>query len=65
MRIPNINTVYNADGSILRYDVSIDSQLADGSTFSANVRINPEDFDLSPLEAKIHEVLSKILNSEE
>lgn len=65
MRIPNITTVYNADGTILRYEVSIDSKLSDGSTFSANVKIHPDDFDLSPLEGKIHDVLSQILNTEE
>lgn len=65
MRIPNITTVYNADDSILRYEVTVDSQLPDGSYFSANVKILPEDFDLSPLEGKIHDVLSQILNTEE
>lgn len=64
MRIPLITTVYDTDGTILRYEVSIDTQLEDGR-ISANLRVSPEAFDLAPLEAEITRLLSNFITTEE
>lgn len=63
MRIPIITTVYNEDDTILRYDVSIDTEVG-GGRISANLRVSPDAFDLAPLEAEINKLLTNFIKQE-
>lgn len=46
LRFTNLTPVYEQDGTIIEYRVSVDNN-NDSNSISANLTINPEDLDLS------------------
>ena len=48
-RITNLMPVYEQDGSILEYRVSVDSGSADGNSVSANLVVKPKDIDITAI----------------
>ena len=48
-RITNLIPVYEQDGSILEYRVSVDNGAADGNSVSANLVVKPTDIDLTAI----------------
>ena len=48
-RITNLMPVYEQDGSILEYRVSVDNGAADGNSVSANLVVKPTDIDLTAI----------------
>ena len=48
-RITNLMPVYEQDGSIIEYRVSVDNGAADGNSVSANLVVKPTDIDLTAI----------------
>ncbi len=48
-RITNLMPVYEQDGSILEYRVSVDNGSADGNSVSANLIVKPKDIDVTAI----------------
>lgn len=48
-RITNLMPVYEQDGSILEYRVSVDNGAADGNSVSANLVVKPADIDITAI----------------
>ena len=48
-RITNLMPVYEQDGTILEYRVSIDNGSADGNSVSANLVIGADDIDITAI----------------
>ena len=48
-RITNLIPVYEQDGSILEYRVSVDNGAADGNSVSANLVVKPSDIDITAI----------------
>ena len=48
-RITNLTPVYEQDGSILEYRISVDNGVADGNSVSANPIIKPTDIDITAI----------------
>ena len=48
-RITNLMPVYEQDGSILEYRVSVDDGAADGNSVSANLVVKPSDIDITAI----------------
>ena len=48
-RITNLMPVYEQDGSILEYRVSVDNGSADGNSVNANLVLKPTDIDLTAI----------------
>ena len=46
-RITNLMPVYDQDGTVLEYRISVDNNAESGNSISANLTIKPEDLDLS------------------
>ena len=46
LRFTNLTPVYEQDGTIIEYRVSVDNN-TDNNSISANLTIKPEDLDLS------------------
>ena len=46
LRFTNLTPVYEQDGTIIEYRLSVDNN-NDSNSISANLTINPEDLDLS------------------
>ena len=48
-RITNLMPVYEKDGTILEYRISVDSGSADGNSVSANLVIGAGDIDITAI----------------
>ena len=48
-RITNLTPVYEQDGSIIEYRVSVDNGVADGNSVSANLVLKPADIDITAI----------------
>ena len=48
-RITNLMPVYEQDGTILEYRVSVDSSSTDGNSVSANLVVKPKDIDITAI----------------
>ena len=48
-RSTNLMPVYEQDGSILEYHVSVDNGAADGNSVSANLVIGADDIDITAI----------------
>ena len=48
-RITNLMPVYEQDGSILEYSVSVDNGSTDGNSVSANLVIGADDIDITAI----------------
>ena len=48
-RITNLTPVYEQDGSILEYRVSVDNGVADENSVSANLVLKPADIDITAI----------------
>ena len=64
-RITNLTPVYEKDGTILEYRISVDSGSADGNSVSANLVIKPTDIDITAIaevcKQKLRETVWQIL----
>lgn len=60
MDVTNITVVYDENNEILRYEVAVRGGNGAGATLSANVTLEPADFDITALSETISE---KIMNS--
>ena len=48
-RITNLTPIYEQDGTILEYRVSVDNGVADGNSVSANLVIGADDIDITAI----------------
>ena len=48
-RITNLTLVYEQDGTVLEYRVSVDNGSADGNSVSANLVIGADDIDITAI----------------
>ena len=48
-RITNLMPVYDQDGTVLEYRVSVDNGSADGNSVSANLVVKPADIDITAI----------------
>ena len=48
-RITNLTPVYEQDGTILEYRISVDNGTNDGSSVSANLVVKPTDIDITAI----------------
>ena len=48
-RITNLTPVYEQNGSILEYRISVDNGSADGNSVSANLVIGADDIDITAI----------------
>ena len=48
-RITNLTPIYEQDGTILEYRVSVDNGAADGNSVSANLVIGADDIDITAI----------------
>ena len=48
-RITNLMPVYEQDGTILEYRISVDNGVADGNSVIANLVVKPTDIDLTAI----------------
>ena len=48
-RITNLTPVYEQDGTILEYRISVDNGTTDGSSVSANLVIGADDIDITAI----------------
>ena len=44
-RITNLMPVYEQDGTVLEYSISVDNSSTDGNSVSANLVVKPSDID--------------------
>lgn len=49
IRITNLTPVYEQDGTILEYRISVDNGAADGNSVSANLVVKTEDIDITAI----------------
>ena len=49
MRITNITPVYEKDGTIIEFRVSVDNGATDGNSLSANLVIEASDIDITAI----------------
>ena len=48
-RITNLTPVYEQDGTIIEYRVSVDNEAADGNSVSANLVVKQKDIDITAI----------------
>ena len=48
-RITNLMPVYEQDGSIIEYRISVDNGSTDGNSVSANLVVKPSDIDITSI----------------
>ena len=48
-RITNLTPVYEQDGTILEYRISVDNGAADGNSVSANLVVKPTDINITAI----------------
>ena len=48
-RITNLMPVYEQDGTVIEYRVSVDNGAADGNSVSANLVIGADDIDITAI----------------
>ena len=48
-RITNLMPVYEQDGTVIEYRVSVDNGSADGNSVSANLVVKPSDIDITAI----------------
>ena len=48
-RITNLMPVYEQDGSIIEYRISVDNGSIDGNSVSANLVVKPSDIDITSI----------------
>ena len=48
-RITNLMPVYEQDGTVLEYRISVDNGATDGSSVSANLVVKPSDIDITAI----------------
>ena len=48
-RITNLMPIYEQDGSIIEYRVSVDNGVADGNSVSANLVLKPADINITAI----------------
>ena len=48
-RITNLTPVYEQDGTILEYRISVDNGAADGNSVSANLVVKQTDIDITAI----------------
>ena len=49
MRVTNITPVYEQDGTIIEYRISVDNGSTDGNSVSANLVVKPADIDITAI----------------
>ena len=49
LRITNLTPIYEKDGTILEYRVSVDSGSTDGNSVSANLVVKSTDIDITAI----------------
>lgn len=49
LRITNLTPVYEQDGTVLEYRISVDNGEADGNSVSANFVVNPAEIDITAI----------------
>ena len=49
IRITNLSIVYNEDGTVNEYNLSVDNNATKGSSVSANLVIQPTEIDLTSI----------------
>ena len=61
LRFTNLTPVYEQDGTIIEYRVSVDNGTTDGSSVSANLVIEADDIDITAIaevcKQKLHEIV--------
>ena len=64
-RITNLMPVYEKDGSILEYRISVDNGSADGNSVSANLVVKSTDIDITAIaevcKQKLRETVGQML----
>ena len=48
-RITNLMPVYEQDGTVLEYRISVDNRATDGNSISANLAVKPKDIDITAI----------------
>ena len=48
-RFTNLTPVYEKNGTIIEYRVSVDNGVADGNSVSANLVLKPKDIDITAI----------------
>ena len=48
-RITNLMPVYEKDGTVLEYRISVDNGSTDGNSVSANLVVKPTDIDITAI----------------
>ena len=49
LRFTNLTPVYEQDGTILEYRISVDNGSSDGNSVSANLVVKPSDIDITAI----------------
>ena len=49
LRFTNLTPVYEQDGTIIEYRISVDNGSADGNSVSANLVLKPTDIDITAI----------------
>ena len=49
LRFTNLTPVYEQDGTIIEYRISVDNGSADGNSVSANLVVKKEDIDITAI----------------
>ena len=49
LRFTNLTPVYEQDGTIIEYRISVDNGSADGNSVSANLVVKPSDIDITAI----------------
>ena len=64
LRFTNLTPVYEKDGNVIEYRVSVDNN-TDNNSISANLTIKPDDLDLSQVLVVCKQKLEDSFNSKE
>ena len=61
-RITNLTPVYEQDGTIIEYRISVDNGATDGNSVSANLVLNPTDIDITAIAEVCKQKLRETVN---
>ena len=62
LRFTNLTPVYEQDGTIIEYRISVDNGSADGNSVSANLVIGAEDIDITAIADVCKQKLRETVN---
>lgn len=65
LRFTNLTPVYEKDGTIIEYRISVDNNAESGNSISANLTVKPEDLDLSQVLVVCKQKLKESFKSKE